>query len=100
MARKKRKIAESSQNQGDFVDIENDSHEPEAIVDETPAVVEAGGYDRALYRVRCVDPTLRGYSVRGVIVPMGGEVTLDLSRPAYALSEVLGDPRVIAEPVQ
>lgn len=31
------------------------------------------------FRVRCVDPTLRGYSVRGVHIPPGGEVLVTVA---------------------
>ena len=70
-------------------------HEPEPVVLVEPKI-ERG----ALYRVRCVDPMLRGYSVRGVVVPQGGSAIVDLSSPDYALAEAMRDTTVIVEPVQ
>lgn len=41
------------------------------------------------FRVRCVDPALRGHSVRGVCIPPGGEVTITVGKKH--LNDILFD---------
>lgn len=96
MARRKR-TAEPIQDTTESAVIEpvETIHEPEPVVLVEPKIMHG-----ALYRVRCVDPTLRGYSVRGVVVPQGGSVIVDLSSPDYALAEAMRDSTVIVEPAQ
>lgn len=50
------------------------------------------------FRVRCADPTLRGYSVRGVIVPQGGVAIVEAIEPEH-VRDVVNDRALVVEVV-
>ena len=70
----------------------------EVVVEKVTIESVAPKSDARVFRVRCVDPTLRGYSVRGINIPPGGEVTVTV-HPQH-VQDVLMDRALVATEVE
>ena len=94
MSRRNRK-----QQRVDVEPIELAAQAVEETIEASESVVEFGVRPGAArFLVRCADPMLRGYSVRGVRIPQGGSAEVEAHEPDH-VSDIINDRAVIAEPI-
>ncbi len=79
--------------------VDQELEQAEEAVPTSPAAAPALVSDRPMrtFLVRCVDPSLRGHSVRGVRIPQGGDAIVTVA--AKYVRDVLLDRSVIAEEI-